>query len=264
VTTTSRPASEATAVAARIERDYRVRFDEAGESGHLRSSGFLRYAQDLAWIHSESAGFGRDWYAGRGLTWLVRTIELDILDDVAYGSALTVSTEVVGFRRVWARRRSEFAAQGAGRTLAVALTDWVLLNARGVPVRVPAEILDVFPSPPAEYTPLRLELPPAPADAERTTTSPRHSELDPMGHVNNAVYLDYFEEHLATVGRRGSIRRRPRRYRAEFLDAAQHGMALAGEGWEDSLGYSFRLRGEDGAELLRARLEADPASWVGG
>jgi acyl-CoA thioesterase FadM len=248
----------------RIERDYRVRFDEAGESGHLRSSGFLRYAQDLAWIHSESAGFGRDWYAGRGLTWLVRTIELHILDDVAYGAALTVSTEVVGFRRVWARRRSEFVERGAGRTLAVALTDWVLLNARGVPMRVPAEILDVFPAPPADYTPARLELPETPPDAERTTISPRHADLDPMGHVNNAVYLDYLEEHLALVGRRAAIRRRPRRYRAEFLDAAQQGMVLTGEGWPANSGYAFRLRGPAGAELLRARIEIDSASWVGG
>ena len=34
--------------------------------------GHLRFAQDLAWIHSESAGFGREWYADRQLTWLVR------------------------------------------------------------------------------------------------------------------------------------------------------------------------------------------------
>ena len=56
----------------RIERTYRVRFDEAGPDGSLKSGGYLRFAQDLAWIHSESGGFGRDWYSERGLTWLVR------------------------------------------------------------------------------------------------------------------------------------------------------------------------------------------------
>ena len=70
----------------RIERAYRVRFDEAGPDGSLKSGGYLRFAQDLAWIHSDSGGFGRDWYAERGLTWLVRAIELDILDDVPYGA----------------------------------------------------------------------------------------------------------------------------------------------------------------------------------
>jgi hypothetical protein len=135
-----------------------------------------------------------------------------------------------------------------------------------VPTRAPAEIVDAFPSPPADYSPLRLELggPPTDGDVERTTLVPRVADLDPMGHVNNAVYLDYLEEHLVGLGRRGELRRLPRRYRAEFLGSARQGMALIGEGWSDELGYAFRLRADDGAELLRARLETDPATWVGG
>ena len=83
--------------ARRLEHDYRVRFDEAGPDGLLRASGYLRFAQDLAWLHSESGGFGREWYSERGLTWLVRAIELDIVGEVDYGARLTVSTEVIGF-----------------------------------------------------------------------------------------------------------------------------------------------------------------------
>ena len=250
----------------RIERSYRVRFDEAGAGGHLRSSGYLRYAQDLAWVHSETAGFGRAWYAERGLTWLVRSIELDILDDVAYGEDLGVSTVVTGFRRVWARRRSEFAAAGSGRLAGVALIDWVLINRRGVPVRVPDEIVAVFPLPGGEFTPLRVELPDSAAEPEATTLSARQSDLDPMGHVNNAVYLDYLEEHLAAVGRRGETRARPRRYRAEFLGSAQAGLTLTCEGWPADGGHDLRLRAldGDGRDLLRARLETDPSLWVGG
>ncbi len=115
----------------RIERPYRVRFDEAGPDGYLRASGFLRFAQDLAWIHSESASFGRDWYSTRGLTWLVRAIELDVLENVEYGSSLDVSTEVVGFRRVWARRRSEFKPAGREKMVGLAITERLLLNSAG-------------------------------------------------------------------------------------------------------------------------------------
>ena len=39
------------------QTSYRVRFDEAGPDGHLRTSGFMRYAQDLAWQHSADLGF---------------------------------------------------------------------------------------------------------------------------------------------------------------------------------------------------------------
>jgi acyl-ACP thioesterase len=253
-------------VEARIERTYRIRFDEAGESGHLRSSGYLRYAQDVAWTHSEAAGFGRSWYAERRLTWLVRSVELDIADEPEYGAELQVSTEVVGFRRVWARRRSEFTEADSGRLLAVALTDWVLLDGRRRPVRPPDEILELFPTPKGGFTPIRLPVAEDdPAGVERSALAPRLADIDPMGHVNNAVYLDYLEEHLAATGRRGELRRRPRRYRAEFIDSAEQGMTLVAEGWPAELGYDFRLRpATEGRDLFRARLETDASLWVGG
>ncbi len=249
---------------ARLERTYRVRFDEAGPDGRLRSSGYLRYAQDLAGIHSEGAGFGRDWYGERGLTWLVRAVELDILSDVASGTELVVSTEVVGFRRVWARRRSQFHPAGAGRPAAEAITDWVLLNSRGAPTRVPAELVKHFGDGVTDFTPLRLELQAAPLDASSVQMSVRRSELDPMGHVNNAAYLDYMDEQFLASGAPSAYLPVPRRYRAEFINSAEAGIALDGRGWRDKGAWCYRLEAQGGREMLRARLETDPAMWVGG
>ena len=62
-----------------FEAAYRVRFDEAGPDGRLRTSGLLRYTQDLAAQHSEALGYDRGWYAARGLTWLVRAAEVEVL-----------------------------------------------------------------------------------------------------------------------------------------------------------------------------------------
>jgi acyl-ACP thioesterase len=257
--------SRAVPIAPRIERTYRVRFDEGGADGHLRASGFVRYAQDLAWIHSESAGYGRDWYFARGLTWLARCIELEIVGEAEYGSEINVSTEVIGFRRVWARRRTEFRHHDNDRALGIAITDWVLLNARGIPVRPPADVTAQFPVTGTDFTPLRLELPAVPAGStpRRIEFSPRLSEVDPYGHVNNAAYLDYVDEHLAATGRRGDIRHRPRRYRGEFLAAAEPGMALTGESWDAHDGWCYRLVAGD-RELFRARFDADNSNWVGG
>jgi acyl-ACP thioesterase len=248
----------------RIERPYRVRFDEAGADGRLRSSGYLRYAQDLAWIHSESAGFGRDWYRDRGLTWLVRAVELDIVEATPYGTEMTVSTEVVGFRRVWARRRSEFHGRDSERPLAAAITDWVLLSDGGTPARVPQEIVDVFVDPQPEFTPLRLNVPAAPSAATTNELSVRRSELDPMAHVNNATYLDYLDEHYLAGKRAIQPIELPRRYRAEFLVSAEPDVRLIGRGWQDGFAWWYRLEDDSGREMLRARLETDPATWVGG
>jgi acyl-ACP thioesterase len=64
----------------------------------------MRFAQDLAWLHSTALGFGREWYAERGLTWLVRAAELLVLARVPMGRDVHARTEVVGMRRVFARR----------------------------------------------------------------------------------------------------------------------------------------------------------------
>ncbi len=249
-------------VARRIERPYRVRFDEAGPDGLLPASGYLRFAQDVAWLHSESGGFDRDWYSERGLTWLVRAIELDIIGEVDYGAELTVSTEVIGFRRVWARRRSEFVEHGSERKLATAITDWVLLNDRARPVRPPAEILDAFTPVEADFTPIRIRASDPATDAACIKFGARRSELDPMAHVNNAAYLDYLDELFSATSGSLSLPA-PRRYRAEFLASAEHGATLVGRGWPFDRGWSYLLE-EDERSLLRAQLETDPATWVGG
>jgi acyl-ACP thioesterase len=253
------------AIPRRIEQAYRVRFDESGPDGRLRGSGFLRYAQDLAWVHSESAGFGREWYAERRLTWLIRAVELELLDAVPYGRTLDVSTEVLGLRRVWARRRSEFDPHGGERTVALATIDWVLLGERGTPVRVPAEILGAFDGGhDATFTPLRVSLGQSPDGATARQFDVRRGELDPMNHVNNAAHLDYIDEHLAAIGRSSTLRQVPRRYTVEFVAPAEHGASLVGRAWEEHGGWSYRLDDGDGRELVRARVETDLSTWVGG
>lgn len=267
----------------RLERAYRVRFDEAGPDGYLRASGFLRYAQDLAWIHSESAGFGREWYRQRRLLWLARAIELDVLAQVPYSQDLDVSTELSGFRRVWARRRSEFKAAGTERIIAVALTDWVLVTEEGRPVRPPQEILDAFGDDFGEFTPMKVRveqatgqhrrsvgagpLSPAAASAAEQRSErefrPRRSELDPMAHVNNAAYLDYMDEQFLGLERIRHGLPVPRRYRAEFLWSAEAGAKVVGHGWVADAAWNYRLS-TDERELFSARLETDPSDWVGG
>lgn len=258
--------SHARYVEQRIERPYRVRFDEAGPDGNLRSGGYLRFAQDLAWIHSESAGFGREWYGVRGLFWLVRGVELEILDAIEFGAELSVTTQVIGFRRVIARRRSEFRRVGSERLVALAFTDWVLLNDAGRPVRPPHEIPEAFEAV-NDFTPLRVDPGIAPADADELDFVVRRTETDPMAHVNNAGYLDYLDEQYLSVFKApiDAALPVPRRYKMEFVGSAEPGASLVGRSWQAELDWSYRLSEQpQGRELFRAVLEVDPATWVGG
>ncbi len=233
---------------------FRVRFDEAGADGLLRTSVLLRYAQDVAWLHSASRGFDRAWYAERGLTWLVRTAEVAVDAPIAVGSELVGTTQVVGWRRVWARRRTDFRDAGGAVASSVQI-DWVLLDARGAPTRIPAEFEPVFGAPTGPFGLARVDVGDPPGDASRSTIAVRPHELDPMAHVNNAVYADWLEEAVIGAGDPEAARRLPRLARLEYAAAADAGAVLAADAWLVAGGWSFRLRDDAGLDLLRARLE---------
>ena len=250
-------------VAGRIEQPYRVRFDECGVDAQLRSSAYLRYAQELAWVHSDKAGLDREWYAARELGWLVRCLELEVLAPIAHGETMRVSTEVGGLRRVWARRRSEFRGADDQRIRAVALTDWVLLGPTGL-VSPPQEIRDRFDAPLVPFSPGRVPAMAVPDDAQDVSFGVRRRDLDPLGHVNNATYLDYLEEAVAGAGGDDDLAALPRRYRLEYLVSAEAGARLRARTWRVPEGWRFLLEGQDGTTLLRAELESAPGLFVGG
>ena len=188
----------------RIEHEYRVRFDEADADGWLRPSGLLRYAQDMAWRHSIEAGFDREWYTARGMAWLVRNVQVSIKERITYGDVLSVSTQVIGWRHVWARRRSEIrridaeAGHHGDGPMATVETDWVLLTTEGRPAKVPAEVARYFATE-KQFTRERIVLPDPVSGVTTLPTRVRPLDVDPMRHMNNAAYLDMVDDGLARM-----------------------------------------------------------------
>ncbi len=242
----------------RIEVPFRVRFDEAGPDGSLRASAHLRMAQDAAWVHSTEAGFDLAWYRARGRFWLVRCITLQVLRPARHGDVLSVSTAVPAMRRIWARRDSEFRLPG-GELAARMSIDWVMTSAEGTPVRVPDELIRAFDAPDEQVRPARVDPGPPPPDANRMSFDVRPQELDPMNHVNNAVYVDYLEEAVLSAGGGDVLRRMPRRYQVEYLAPAEAGARLESIAWPERSveadGWSFRLR-DATRDLFVGRVEA--------
>jgi len=231
---------------------YRVRFDESTPSGLVRTSALLRYAQDVGWAHSEALGFDRAWYAERDLAWLVRAAELVVLEPVPLGATLDAVTSVVGHRRVWARRRTEIRL---GDALAAWVhTDWLLIDGRGRITRVPEVFGTTFPAPMSEDRLGRVALPATPASVVPQRLRVRPHELDPMDHVNNAVYLDWLEESVIAASDAASIAAIPRRYRLEYATAAAPDADLETMTWRDGEGWAHRTMA-GGADVLRARLD---------
>jgi acyl-CoA thioesterase FadM len=230
----------------RFEVGYRIRFDEAGADGCLPPSGFVRYAQDVAWQHSDARGFDRAWYGERRVQWLVRWVDVELKSVARFGSTVMVSTRVIGGRRALARRRTEVRSE-SGDLHAVVLTDWILVGESGRPARVPAEIGEAF-SDGETFTPGRVALGDAPENAARTELQVRPQDLDPMAHVNNARYLDFVDEVL------GERRLGAQRYTLEFLRPGAPDERLTATTWPIDAGWAISLAGEPGDAVLRATV----------
>jgi acyl-CoA thioesterase FadM len=237
-----------------------VRFDECDAGGLLRASGYLRLMQDLAWRHSEALGFGRDWYRTNRLTWLVRYADLRIAREVRSGDTLEVTTRVTGWRRVWARRETVAVlvaggAPASGEAPAAGATiDWVLIDARGRPARVPEGIAERFTDGVPTFTPGRLASAPIPDSAVTYAWPVGIRDLDPMGHVNNATYLDVLDEALAADTGALTGARPPIRYQVEYHRAALPRREVSVVHWRTDGRVVVRFADPDGSELVRAQV----------
>jgi acyl-ACP thioesterase len=228
---------------------YRVRFDEAGPDGAMRISSLLRYAQDIAWRHSERTGFDRAWYAERGLGWVVRGVALELGEPVPMGHTLRLSTAVIGHRRIWARRLAECRLV-TGELAARVTTDWVLLDARGRIVRIPEAFGLAFTNPQLDDEILRVPKPTAPATV-RLELGVRGRDLDPLDHVNNAVYLDWLWEARDAAGEAWTAVG-PASLRLEYLASAARGDTVTVELHGTPDAWTGVIRGSSGVEFVRA------------
>ncbi|MBF8291017.1 MAG: hypothetical protein HW391_1985, partial [Chloroflexi bacterium] len=117
-----------------------------------------------------------------------------------------------------------------------------------------------FPNPALHGETLRVAAPPTPHDAARLEIRVRPQDLDPMAHVNNAVYLDWIEEAVAAAGDSEVTTATPRRVAIEYAASAEAGDALEARAWPESDGWWVRIvRPADGSEVVRGRLGPLPA-----
>jgi acyl-ACP thioesterase len=228
-----------------------VRFDECGRDGRMRAAALLRHAQDVAWLHSERLEYGRAWYEARGVGWVVRGIDLLIDQPPHSNEVITATTSLAGFRHVMARRHTRlFTANG--RVIADAAIDWVMTDAEGRPSRFPAEFEAFVERVGATFLPIKIPATPPDSSLTHTVEIPlRTSDIDPLGHVNHAAWLEIVEEALAAAAPEQLAATR-RRIRLEYLAVTEGTRAIVQISQEQG-GPDLRVdvRDEHGVALLR-------------
>jgi len=220
---------------------FRIRHDECDAYGVLNNAAYLRLAQETAWRHSIAAGFPPAYYESLQRAWLARDTEIDYLRPVRYGELLQVKTFVPAIRRALARRAYEFTISGSPELVARAHTDWVFFDlAAAAPATIPREIVKALFG--GSTTPEILKRapfpqpPPVPPGAVTWRKRVEWRDIDPLGHLNNAVYFSYTEEAAIQAGiqygvthhssREAGVGWAVKRSRIEYLLPAQAGDEL--------------------------------------
>lgn len=180
-------------------RIFRVRHYECDGYGHLNHANYLRWMQETAFDASAAVGYDFDRYAALGRTWLIRDTDIEYLGPLHYGDDAAVKTWVIDMGRVRSRRVYQVTNARSGDLCARAMMDWVYLDTETLrPASIPGAMQAAFlpDGPPADAPPRDRfpGLPEPPPGAFTTRRRVEWRDVDPMGHVNNAVYLSYLED----------------------------------------------------------------------
>jgi acyl-ACP thioesterase len=160
----------------------RVRLSDAGPDALLRLDGVARYLQDVATDDWADSGLDPD------ETWVVRrtTVRLSAGRWPGLGEEVTLVTWCGGMGPAWAERRTDLEVSGSIAVETVAL--WVPLDASGRPKRLGPPFHDVYgEAAGGRRVPGRLESPPPLPEAPGRPWWVRRTDVDVVGHVNNAA-----------------------------------------------------------------------------
>ena len=241
----------------------RLRVPEA--PGRLCSSAYARLLEEAATAVSSEAGFPPEWYARDGTAWVIRRTTIDCDTPLSGGDDVTVATWVADFRRVRSRRDYEIHRASGSSPAVRASSDWVFVErSSGRPRRIPEPMTRAFAPEgslhalPREPLPI-TEPPPDPFAIERRAGP---ADVDALGHVNNARYLDWIEEATGSAAiTLDDWNRAPlyaSRHDVEYLDEAKEGDRLRCAVWplpsgQGGLEWAAEIRRADGCLLTRAR-----------
>lgn len=175
-----------------------IRLSDTDASGRLRLDAVARYLQDVASDDWADAGF-----ESHAHVWVVRKTWIEVEAPFAEDAHVELATWCSGVAGTSASRRYSLAGDRGGRIEAESV--WIHLDHSLRPLRLPPAFLELYgESAAGRGVATRFTLPPPPA-ADGEPWPLRATDVDRLGHVNNAVYWIPVEELFGARVRRAEL-----------------------------------------------------------
>ena len=168
----------------------RVRLADVDPSGRVRLDALARLLQDVAIDDVQETGWGTPSHL-----WFVRRIQIDIHEPFLQDREVELVTWCSGLAAIAAGRRWSLTGDGGGRAEVDSV--WIHLGPDQRPARI--EGFGVYgDATVGRSVSTRLALPDPPADAPAVPWPLRSTDIDPHGHLNNAIYWQAVEHSLVS------------------------------------------------------------------
>ncbi|MEV6659792.1 acyl-[acyl-carrier-protein] thioesterase [Nocardia fluminea] len=214
-----------------------VRLGDTDADDRLRLDAVARYLQDIGFDHLDAVADGDTHQA-----WIVRRTVIDVYEPIVFGDRVQLRRWADALSNRWCDMRIQLRGEKGGHIEAAAF----LIHIDPVAGR-PARMSDAFMAPMlASTTQHRLRWKAAlseldVADVEEVPFPLRVTDVDRLGHVNNAVYWEALEEALAA---------HPDRHRLPYRAIVEHvGPVMMGD--------KVVLRTSSHPDRLRVQLDVD-------
>jgi acyl-ACP thioesterase len=170
-----------------------VRLSDADPTGRLRLDAVARYLQDAATDDVDETGWGAPDHL-----WVLRSIRIETIVPFVRDRAVEIVTWGSAFSALAAGRRWSLAGDGGGAIEVDSV--WIHLGPDARPARIGAGFDPYARAAGGRVASTRLGLHPPSAEGPRLPWPLRVSDVDVMGHVNNAAYWAAVEQRLVNGG----------------------------------------------------------------
>jgi acyl-ACP thioesterase len=193
---------------------YRIRLSDTDATGRLRLDAVARYLQDAATDDVSETGWGAPEHL-----WVLRSVRIDVAKPFLDDQVVEIVTWGSSFSSLAAGRRWSLTGN-AGGSIEVDST-WVHLGPDARPARIGSGFDGYAEAAQGRVASTKLTLAPPSLDGKRSSWPLRATDVDRMGHVNNAAYWAAIEHRLAGRLRRAIRARLDYRHPLDLGEAVE-------------------------------------------